>query len=247
MLLTHGAVHRPATPHTPERDHERITALELAHARLQLETQRSQRLGDELIQAQAMLERVQADLASALARERRALHLANHDGLTTLPNRRAFLERLHAALQDEAAGTAGLAVLFMDLDRFKQVNDSHGHAAGDELLRIVASRLLQAVRGRDAVGRLGGDEFACLLRDAPSRQKVARVAGKLLQVVGAPTTLGASVLSIRPSIGIALFRAGDGFSGEQLMQQADRAMYAAKRQQCGFAFFQPGDGALAVG
>ncbi len=238
MLTNNGAEQLPAEPNNYPVQAGQTSALEVANASLMLETRRCEQLERELLRAQEALERVRADLSGTRASERHALHLANHDGLTALPNRRAFLDRMRASLGEAVDNAQGLAILFIDLDRFKQVNDCYGHPVGDELLKVVSSRLIQAVRGRDAVGRLGGDEFACLLKDVSSRQEVARVAAKLFNVVAAPTRLGPIVLSIRPSIGIALFRNGDHLSAEQLMQQADSAMYIAKRQQCRYVFFQ---------
>lgn len=242
MLPTNGAEHLPNDLNSHSVQSDPVNALKMAHISLMQETFRCEQLQLELIQTQEALEKVRADLSGTRASERHALHLANHDGLTALPNRRAFLDRMRAALHENADDTKGLAILFIDLDRFKQVNDSYGHPVGDELLKVVSSRLIQAVRGRDAVGRLGGDEFSCLLMDAPSRQEVARVANKLFNVIAAPTKLGPVVLNIRPSIGIALFHPGDVLSAEQLMEQADSAMYIAKRRQCRYVFFQHGNG-----
>jgi len=237
MLPANGADALPDDSRPPPSPHDHASALALAHARLRQESLRSERLQHELFQTRATLEKVQADLTQTRASERHALHLANHDVLTALPNRRAFLDRMRITISESVHGGADLAVLFIDLDRFKAVNDTYGHPAGDELLKIVSSRLMQAVRACDVVGRLGGDEFSCLLMDAPSRQKVARVADKLFNVIAAPTKLGSTVLSVHPSIGIVLFHPGGGVSAERLLQQADSAMYMAKRQQCRHVFF----------
>lgn len=237
MLSVNGADALPVAARIPVNPSEHANALELAHARLMRESLRSERLQNELFQTRATLEKVQADLSQSRASERHALHLANHDGLTALPNRRAFLDRMRATISATAEGGADLALLFIDLDRFKAVNDTYGHPVGDELLKIVSSRLMQAVRGRDVVGRLGGDEFSCLLMEATSRQMVSRVANKLFHVIAAPTKLGSNVLSVHPSIGIVLFHPGGGVSAERLLQHADSAMYMAKRQQCRHVFF----------
>lgn len=177
-----------------------------------------------------------AELAGTQAGERRARHLALHDMLTGLPNRRYFRQRLELALS-QAAGSSppGLAVLFMDLDSFKAINDNHGHQIGDELLRVVASRLSRVVRQEDMVSRIGGDEFACLRLDWHSRGQLIQLAVKLHEVVAAPLTLGTLKLSIKPSIGISLCPA-DGRTVADLLKAADLAMYHAKQQHSGHAF-----------
>lgn len=181
-------------------------------------------------------EMLRHDLAERVRSERRVQHLARHDDLTALPNRGFFRERLGDALAAVEPRRETLAVLYLDLDGFKPVNDQHGHDAGDELLRIVAARLARAVRAEDMVSRLGGDEFGCLLSDAGDREQLGRRARKLLEAVSAPLRIGAVQLSVRPSIGIAVGPA-DGATAEALLKSADRAMYQAKRQGGGYAFF----------
>ena len=127
-------------------------------------------------------------------------------------------------------------MLYLDLDGFKPINDIYGHATGDELLKIVAARLNQAVRSEDMVSRLGGDEFACLLSDLPSREQLSHMACKLFDAVSAPVKIGQLTLTVRPSIGMAMCH-DDGATAEELIKNADVAMYRAKRQQSGYAFF----------
>ena len=177
-----------------------------------------------------------AELAGTRDGERRARHLALHDGLTSLPNRRFFRERLDHALSQVAPQRPAIAVLYLDLDGFKPINDAHGHATGDELLKIVAARLARAVRAGDMVGRLGGDEFACLLADSLNREQLTQLANKLVDAVSAPLQVGPLKLTVRPSIGIAICPT-DGITAEALLNSADAAMYRAKRHNCGFAFF----------
>jgi diguanylate cyclase (GGDEF)-like protein len=129
-----------------------------------------------------------------------------------------------------------LAVLYIDLDDFKPVNDQHGHDIGDELLRIIGSRLTRALRAKDMVSRLGGDEFACLLLGLPGRAQIAAVVRKLFDAVAAPLTIDDCTAVVRPSIGIALCP-DDGASADALLKNADAAMYRAKREGTGYAFF----------
>ena len=191
--------------------------------------------------SQAALAQVRAELMSTRAGERMARHRAQHDELTALPNGGHFRECVSAALaanaNREASVLQRLAVFYIDLDGFKAINDEHGHAAGDELLRAVAARLAGALRAEDVVGRLGGDEFACLVC-APSlgRLPLTRLAANMFDAIWAPFQIGPLGLTVRPSIGIALGPA-DGHSAELLLRHADAAMYRAKRQQSGHAFF----------
>lgn len=178
------------------------------------------------------LEQLRPDLATL----RLALADAEQDSLTALPNRRRFDDRLHDELGLPATQPRTLAVLFVDLDHFKSVNDRHGHEVGDALLRAVARRLARSVRAGDMVCRLGGDEFACLLAGPMRRAQIGRLASKLYAAVSAPLKLHGVSLHIRPSIGIALCP-DDGADAALLLRRADAAMFRAKRQQCGHAFF----------
>ena len=190
-----------------------------------------QQLLNDLAEAQAELRRLGSLLDRARECERAAHHLAHHDGLTALPNRRAFIHRLDQALARGAAHEGQLAVLFIDLDDFKHINDTHGHHVGDQLLTIVGRRLAQGVRVTDMVARLGGDEFACLLMHTASLTHVGKVATKLFHRIAAPVQLGALRLQVKPSIGIAVCPQGRSMGVEQLMGSADRAMFHAKRSR----------------
>lgn len=186
----------------------------------------------QLMQARRQLEQTQQE-------ERTARHLAHHDGLTNLPNLRAFMDRLSAALAHSFKKETSLAVMFIDLDHFKVINDTHGHRVGDQLLKVVGARLAQVVRADDVAARLGGDEFACLIRRAPSIDHLAQLASKLYEVVSAPMQLGSLSLQVTPSIGIAVYPCGPdhaALDAEHLVASADRAMYMAKRDQCRYAF-----------
>lgn len=181
---------------------------------------------------QELLQFVSNQAAAAI--ERKQLHerlqrMAQYDQLTRLPNRMLLQERLLSALAHAEANQGLLAVLYLDLDKFKQVNDTFGHAAGDQLLQEVAWRLSQCVRESDTVARIGGDEFVVLLERISKVEDAARVAEKILDKLNAPMLFGDSEWPIRPSIGIAHFP-GNAADLTQLFKYADEAMYQAKKQ-----------------
>ncbi|WP_235509376.1 GGDEF domain-containing protein [Acidovorax sp. Root402] len=184
---------------------------------------------------QAALTQALADLDRVRNGERLARHQALHDELTNLPNRRHLLLRLEDLLDQRHSLQPGPTVLFIDLDNFKTVNDTHGHGVGDEVLRITAARLNAAVRHGDLVVRLGGDEFACLLRGVADETPLHQLCAKLLQAVCCPMKIGHLQLLVRPSIGVAICPQ-HGTQADALLACADAAMYAAKRERCGYAF-----------
>ncbi|HSW26409.1 MAG TPA: GGDEF domain-containing protein [Burkholderiaceae bacterium] len=210
--------------------------LDALQAALTAELGRCAHLERQLVDVQTALARSRAELADTRHGERRARHLALHDSLTGLPNRRCFGERLDRALAQVEPAHPGLALLYIDLDGLKAINDRHGHDTGDELLKIVAARLRAALREQDVVSRLGGDEFACLLTDLLNREQLAHLACKLFDTVSAPIQIGEIGLVVRASIGIATCPT-DGSTGAALLKHADTAMYCAKREQTGYAFF----------
>lgn len=167
------------------------------------------------------------DITARKAMEEQLRHQATHDPLTGLPNRTHFLAALEQALA-AADGVAGrVAVLYLDLDHFKSVNDALGHAVGDALLVAVAGRLRACLRPGDSAARLGGDEFTLCLRDVAGCEEATRVAGEVIRAVGAPYTLGAHELCVTPSLGIALGAAG-AHGPKDLLRRADAALYRAK-------------------
>jgi diguanylate cyclase (GGDEF)-like protein/PAS domain S-box-containing protein len=174
--------------------------------------------------------------ADALAAaQARLAHLAYHDALTDLPNRLLFQEHLEQAVARARRGDQAVAVLFVDLDDFKLVNDSHGHSAGDELLRVVAGRLRDAVRATDVVARLGGDEFLVLVADIDrdaAPEAAARVAENIRDALLDPVELAHGELYTHASIGASLYPA-DAESAEELLSKADIAMYRAKQTERG--------------
>ena len=183
------------------------------------------------------------DFRDRHAAQARIHHMAHHDALTGLPNRMSFMEQLEHAMLAARDQHSRLALLFVDLDHFKRVNDSLGHMVGDALLRTVAARIIGALRGTDLVARFGGDEFMVLVPGLPaepaSRRDVEQVAGKLIAVIEAPIHAESRPLSVTPSIGIAMYP-GDGDTPTELIEHADSAMYRAKaRGRANFQFFDP--------
>ncbi len=161
--------------------------------------------------------------------EARIFHLAHHDPLTDLPNRTMFYDRLRQALAQARRHGRGVGVLFVDLDRFKPINDSLGHEMGDALLKVVADRLARCVRSTDTIARLSGDEFTMVLQDLARGQDAGHVAQKVLEAVGQPAIVGNQTIPITASVGIALYPF-DATDPDVLIAQADRAMYRAKEK-----------------
>jgi two-component system cell cycle response regulator len=159
-----------------------------------------------------------------------------HDSTTGLPNRDLFDDRLTHAIALAKRHAWTLAVMFLDLDRFKYVNDTHGHAVGDLVLKEVAKRLLLHARDEDTVCRNGGDEFLYLLMNPQSSENIERIADTLLSTIAQPIDMGDLQPVIKVSIGIAIYPE-NGTSGEQLIKNADTAMYLAKKTLIGRKFF----------
>lgn len=177
--------------------------------------------------------------AASQEQEAAARHVAFHDVLTGLPNRALFNDRLEQGFSQAKRHGGTLAVMFMDLDKFKIINDTHGHNAGDSVLQIIAQRLTENIRGEDTVSRFGGDEFLFLLPDTQDENNISIVAGKILQAIQAPCHISAGgismSLSIEASIGISVFPK-DGTNMDALLKSADEAMYQAKQRKSGYAF-----------
>nr|WP_256434964.1 EAL domain-containing protein [Deinococcus sp. JMULE3] len=168
------------------------------------------------------------DVTESRALTRQMSHLAQHDALTDLPNRVLLLDRVRQATAYYQRQESGFALMFLDLDHFKDINDTLGHSTGDELLRQVAGRLRGLLRAADTVSRLGGDEFVLLLTDLRSAQDAQQVAAKILAGMQGPFTVEGQVLNVTFSAGLALYPE-DGTTVEDLMRHADAAMYRAKR------------------
>ncbi|MDH0143019.1 diguanylate cyclase domain-containing protein [Aquipseudomonas alcaligenes] len=192
-----------------------------------LPVQRQDELG-QLARSFVQMQEEIVEHLEELSRSRNALeHLARHDPLTGLPNRRVFFERLEHALATARRNAKPLAVLFVDLDHFKQLNDSLGHSVGDRVLQAVANLLRSATRESDTVARLGGDEFVILIEQLDDPSRVVAVLHKLHERFQLPMLLDGHEIKVQASMGVSLFPR-DGDDIESLVQQADRAMYAAK-------------------
>ena len=188
-----------------------------------------------LTESQDALACTEAALAISREQERRALARALHDHATGLPNRELFDARLMQAISLAKRHNWTLAVMFLDLDRFKSINDTHGHAVGDAVLKEVARRLLRHSREQDTVCRNGGDEFLYLLIRPQGQRNIERIAAGVVKNIAQPLCIGDAHLVIKPSIGIAVYP-DDGASGDQLISNADAAMYWAKESMGGYAF-----------
>lgn len=187
-----------------------------------------------LMQSREALLESEAALAVSQQGEKKARFEGMHDPRTGLPNRTLFDDRLAQAISLAERHGWTLAVMFLDLDHFKAVNDAHGHAAGDRVLEEIARRLIEHCRDEDSVCRNGGDEFLYLLMNPQGRENIERVASMVLANLGAPIDMDDLQLIITPSIGIALYPEHGG-TPEQLIRLADAAMYRAKRTGSGFA------------
>ncbi|WP_051306602.1 bifunctional diguanylate cyclase/phosphodiesterase [Massilia alkalitolerans] len=179
------------------------------------------------------------DISERKAHETQLERLANEDVLTGLATRHAFLAAMPAILAQARGSEAGLALLFIDLDEFKQVNDTHGHATGDLLLKSAAGRLLSLLRPTDRVARFGGDEFLVLLHPCEGERQAASVAARIVEAFGVPFLIGDELHAVGASIGISMFPR-DGQDAETLVRHSDIAMYAGKNEGKGqYRFFDP--------
>jgi diguanylate cyclase (GGDEF)-like protein len=209
---------------------------DLTQVNVDLAVEVEERVGleSELADTKADLADIKVDLAEARddllesrASEDEARQRALHDPLTGLPNRALFEQGLdHGLIQARRHGW-GLAVLFIDANDFKSINDSYGHHVGDEVLLMIADRLRSFVRAEDMVSRWGGDEFVCLLLEVGQEADVTRLARGMIDRIAEEFDAGGTILSLKCSIGIALYP-GDGESADTLLKNADEAMYRAK-------------------
>jgi diguanylate cyclase (GGDEF)-like protein len=176
-------------------------------------------------QVTAMLE----DISDRKEAEATLVHKTLHDPLTGLPNRQLFLQRLEWARSERLASRSGVAVVFIDMDGFKAVNDTHGHHAGDELLVAVARRLREAVRPSDDVARYGGDEFLVLAGAVDTVDDATQLAWRLANTLRAPFRVDGQIVRVTASLGIA-FSSNPQEDTEELVRKADAAMYIAKQR-----------------
>jgi len=180
-------------------------------------------------------------LAAAMEQEEGGRHASLHDSLTSLPNRTLFHDRLEHGIAQARRRNWALALMFIDLDGFKAVNDRYGHYVGDSALKTIAHRLRESTRSGDTVSRHGGDEFLYLAMDTGNEANTSFIADKLIQAIELPfdVTVRNVVTSLRlkASIGIAVFPK-DGTEVEAMITNADRAMYRTKKKRCGYSFAQ---------
>ena len=211
---------------------------ELAELNQDLRVQRLEDLKERNMALQLeVIERRQA--------ERRASELATRDALTGLLNRRSLIQRTDDAIVRAARRKEYLGVLFLDLDKFKSVNDTYGHDVGDELLRQIAQRIKAAVRDSDVVARIGGDEFIVLLEGLAHDDDAAKLAEKIVSATSQVCQIGSHSIAASVSIGISMYPQ-DATTSEELLKEADLAMYSAKKESCGsFQFFHK-DGPAAA-
>lgn len=188
--------------------------------------------------AKEIIERkkLEQQLSDSEAQEEKNRYLAYHDVTTGLANRALFNDRMEQALAQAERHSRSLAVMFIDLDKFKNINDTYGHDMGDKVLQMVAARLQACVRDEDTVSRSGGDEFLCLLMEVDEEADVANIADSMIARISEACEFTDVRLNVKPSIGIALYPQ-DGATTEVLLKHADAAMYKAKQNSEGYSFF----------
>ncbi len=191
---------------------------------------------DERRHLEQELTKSDAALLASRAKERKSRHDALHDPITSLPNLTLFTDRLGNALALAQRHSWRLAVMFIDLDAFKSINDARGHDVGDRVLQEVATRLLAIVRGSDTVSRRSGDEFLLLMLEAKDEENVAAFAAKIAHTIAEACDIDGVMLTVTASIGLAIYPE-DGRSAGELLKNADAAMYAAKKQNKGWALY----------
>jgi len=185
------------------------------------------RVSEFFLEGQRRFIGIMRDITERKASEAKIIHLAHYDALTNLPNRRLVQDRIQQTIVSARRSGAQFAVMFIDLDKFKSINDTLGHDIGDQLLQMVANRLTQSLREEDTIGRQGGDEFIVLLASLGTAKDSAVVAQKIVDVLSAPFVIDGHDLSIGASIGIAIYPQ-DGDDAEKLVKNSDTAMYRAK-------------------
>ena len=187
---------------------------------------------DERHHLEDQLSASNAALLKSRAEEARSRSSALHDAITGLPNLTLFNDRLRTGLIQAKRHSWRLAVMFIDLDGFKAVNDTRGHGAGDQVLKLIGQRVQSNVRGSDTVSRRSGDEFLFLMLEAKDDANVAALARKIEETIAEPCDVGGIQLAVSASIGIAIYP-DDGHTAKELLENADTAMYASKRDRNG--------------
>jgi len=211
--------------------------LKLVNTKLAKELAKRIVLESELAETKADLAEVRDDLSKSQVKEEEAQQIALQDALTGLPNRVSFEQRLGQGLIQAKRHGWRLAVLFIDIDEFKSINDSYGHDLGDQVMLMVANRLRSSVRDEDVVSRWGGDEFVCLLFKVKQEADVTRLAEKLIHRIAEACEFDGTIFSIKVSIGVAIYPT-DGETADILFKKADIAMYRAKGTEKRVALFR---------
>ena len=189
-------------------------------------------LAEEIVERESL----EKQLSDSEAAEKRNHYLAYHDAATGLANRALFNDRLEHALVQAERHSWSLALMFIDIDKFKVINDTYGHETGDRVLRSVGQALQLCAREGDTVSRIGGDEFLCLLMEVSEDEAVSRIARLMIKRTAQACVFETGQITVKPSIGIAIYPR-DGTSAEILLKKADRAMYDAKAKGEGYRFF----------
>jgi diguanylate cyclase (GGDEF)-like protein len=221
-------------PHPAWRAAQDDTNLQLRQANEQLvmTAVKLQQANEQLVIASVRLQAMTEEL-------QKSIHLASHDFLTDLPNRMQLFDRVAQAIAWARRHRSRFAVLFLDLDRFKIINDTLGHAIGDQLLQSVAERLMSIIRSSDTASRHGGDEFVLVLTEVEHRDVLAAKVDEIRNIIAAPYNIAGHVLCIGVTIGVSLFP-DDGEDADTLIRHADAAMYCAKKNGRGQSqFFRP--------
>ncbi len=169
-----------------------------------------------------------SDISKQKAQEKHLEFIAHYDALTRLPNRILLSDRMHQAMSQSRRRELCMAIAYIDLDGFKQINDQHGHQAGDQLLMTVAARMTQVLREVDTLARIGGDEFVALLIDLKDSASIPLTLNRLLQAAAQPVRIGDRTLQVSASVGMTLYPQTNDIDADQLLRQADQAMYQAK-------------------
>lgn len=203
---------------------------------LNAKTSLEQQVADRTVELANMIKQLQSEISEREVVTSRLKFLANHDALTGLPSLRLCKDRLERSILDAHRNKQMAAVMFLDLDGFKMINDSYGHELGDEVLKETAKRIQSEIRETDTVARIGGDEFLIILSSVPNTQIAERIAANLISRIGEGVELDNNYVSISASIGIALYP-DNGSTSKELIRNADRAMYAVKNSgKDGFSF-----------
>ena len=192
-----------------------------------LPTKRNDELGTLARDIREMQQKILAQIGELSSNQIELQRLAHNDPLTGLPNRRLFFDRLEHAISKADRSDKLVGLLYVDLDHFKDINDSHGHAVGDEVLRSVARLLVSITRNGDTVARLGGDEFVILFDEVEDRTVLLGIAHKLLNLLQNRLLISGENLQVCASVGISLYP-DDGSDAQTLVQNADKAMYRSK-------------------